>query len=405
VRSAAAIGLTAVGLLLGHLLTGSAAGRGLRVGLPQTTSRALLDDGAVTARVRSRAATTVRFAARLARPHRRGRRIAVPRWVKLKGGRARTVRLPLTRAGRAALSQCGRTRLTVTASARHRRRGSSSRRVRCERAAVPGAPPSAAGTSPPAPQPGSAGASGVPMPVGDLPGWRQVFTDDFGGTSLDSRKWGPYTGVPDGDPGGYWDPSHIVVADDVVTLRTYRDPGFSNRWVSGGMSSARALSQTYGKYEVRFRVDTGYGVAAILLLFPTADHWPPEIDFAENGGTTQARDHMTATLHYGADDNLIQRRVDADFTKWHTIGVEWTPGRLVYTLDGRPWATVSGPQVPSEPMELDAQAQAGTAGQASSPAPNATTPPEVDMQIDWAVAYAPVPTGASARATRRLACR
>jgi beta-glucanase (GH16 family) len=226
------------------------------------------------------------------------------------------------------------------------------------------------------------------MPTGDLPGWRQVFADDFTGNAIDDRKWGLYEGQPAGDPGGWWEPSHVEVGDGVVKLRSYRDPRFGNRWVSGGMSSARALTQRYGKYEVRFRVDAGYGIAAALLLWPTADHWPPEIDFAEHGGENRVRRHMTATLHQGEDDRTIQRTVEADFTCWHTMGVEWTPGRLVYTLDGRPWATVDDPGVPDEAMELDAQTQAGTEGDIWNPAPDEGTPGEVDMEIDWAVAYA-----------------
>jgi beta-glucanase (GH16 family) len=98
---------------------------------------------------------------------------------------------------------------------------------------------------------------------------------------------------------------------------------------------------------------------------------------------------MTATLHYGADDRIIQRTVHADFTRWHTMGVEWRRGQLVYTLDDHPWATVDDAAVPSEAMELDVQTQTGTAGDRWSPAPDATTPAEVDMEIDWAVAYAP----------------
>ena len=175
------------------------------------------------------------------------------------------------------------------------------------------------------------------MPTGDLPGWRQVFTDDFPGAGVDKRKWGLYSGQPAGDPGGWWDPSHVEAGGGVARLRTYRDPRFGDRWVSGGMSSARGLTQLYGKYDVRFRMDAGYGIASIVLLWPTADHWPPEIDFAENGGRTTVRDRMSATLHYGEDDRIVQETVYGDFTRWHTMGVEWTPGRLVYTLDGRPW--------------------------------------------------------------------
>jgi beta-glucanase (GH16 family) len=212
--------------------------------------------------------------------------------------------------------------------------------------------------------------------------WHRVLSDDFR-HGLSAARWGRYSGQPGGDPGGWWDPSHVVVRGGVLRLETYRDPRFSGRWVSGGLSSARALKQTYGRYEVRFRMDAGRGVAGVLLLWPVRDHWPPEIDFAESGGTRPARDAMTATLHYGAANHQIQRTVRADFTRWHRIGVEWTPGRLVYRLDGRVWGRVSSPHVPREPMELDLQTQAGTCGDRYAPCPDASTPARVTMDVDW----------------------
>jgi beta-glucanase (GH16 family) len=217
--------------------------------------------------------------------------------------------------------------------------------------------------------------------------WQRVFSDNFE-RGLDRSKWGRYSGQPGGDPGGWWEPSHVVVRKGILNLETYRDTRYDGRWVSGGLSNARALKQTYGKYQVRMRVDDGKGVAAILLLWPVRDHWPPEIDFAENGGTTRRRRSMTATLHYGAENHLIQRRVLDDFTDWHTLGVEWTPRKLVYTLDGRPWARVRTRHVPREPMELAMQAQAGTCGDRYAPCPDSSTPSRVDMQIDWVVIHA-----------------
>jgi beta-glucanase (GH16 family) len=216
--------------------------------------------------------------------------------------------------------------------------------------------------------------------------WRRVFFDDFN-DGLRSSRWATYSGQPGGDPGGWWAPSHVVVAHGILNLETYRDARFGGRWVSGGVSSARALRQTYGKYEVRLRMDRGKGVAMVALLWPVRNQWPPEIDFAENGGETPTRKSVTATLHYGAANNQIQRTVRANFTKWHLLGVEWTPSLLVYTLDGHPWAIVRNSAVPSQAMEFDVQAQAGTCGDPYAPCPNATTPRRVTFQIDWVAAY------------------
>jgi beta-glucanase (GH16 family) len=217
--------------------------------------------------------------------------------------------------------------------------------------------------------------------------WQLVFADDFT-HGLNEASWGRYSGQPGGDPGGWWEPSHVVVENGILRLETYRDSRVRGRWVSGGLSSARALRQTYGKYEIRFRMDSGRGVAGILLLWPVRDRWPPEIDFAEDGGTRSSRSAMSATLHYGAANHQIQRTVRADFTRWHTMGVEWTPGKLVYTLDGRAWGTVKSRFVPREPMELDMQTQAGTCGNRYAPCPDHSTPAQVALHVDWVRAYA-----------------
>jgi beta-glucanase (GH16 family) len=224
--------------------------------------------------------------------------------------------------------------------------------------------------------------------------WKLVFRDDFNGP-LDEHSWGAYEGQPGGDPGGWWDPSHVVTRDGRLRLETYRDARFGNRWVSGGLSSSHAVKQKYGRYDVRFRMDRGVGVAGVLLLWPVRDAWPPEIDFAETGGMRDARDEMSATLHYGADDHQVQRSVRADFTRWHTMGVRWTPRKLEYTLDGRIWATVRHPRVPAERMEFAMQTQAGTCGDHWAPCPDRTTPKNVVMEVDWVRVYAYRPPGAS----------
>jgi beta-glucanase (GH16 family) len=222
--------------------------------------------------------------------------------------------------------------------------------------------------------------------------WKRVFFDDFS-HGLDQRSWGKYSGQPGGDPGGWWDPSHVTVGHGILNLETYRDARFGGRWVSGGVSSSHALRQRYGKYLVRFRMDAGRGVQGILLLWPVRDVWPPEIDFAESGGIGSRRDEVSATLHHGSKNHQIQRTVHADFTRWHTAGVEWTPGRLVYTLDGRRWATVRGKYVPKMRMELDIQAQAGTCGDRYAPCPDGSTPDHVNLQVDHVAAYRYVARG------------
>ncbi|MCW2499624.1 MAG: exsH [Frankiales bacterium] len=219
------------------------------------------------------------------------------------------------------------------------------------------------------------------MPRGHRPGWRQVLAQDFTGTAL-PRGWGAYAGRPGGNPHGWWEPSHVRVrAGDLHLAGAWK----GGRFVTGGLM-ATGTETRYGKYEVRFRIERARGVKYALLLWPSRGRWPAagEVDFAEDGGG--GRRTTTATLHHGAANHQVQRTLRADFSAFQTVGVEWTPGKLVYTCNGRPWATVRSAGVPRGPMRLALQMEAGR-GDAWAPAPSAATPPTVGMVVDWVVGY------------------
>ena len=216
-------------------------------------------------------------------------------------------------------------------------------------------------------------------------GFARVFTTEFTGP-LDHARWGAYSGQPGGDPGGYWAPDHVVTEHGMLVLRSYKDASHGDRWVSGGVSSAPGLTQTYGMYLIRFRVTKGAGIGHDILLWPAGPTWPPEVDLSENAGGKEQT--ATATLHWGTAAENYQRQVavSANFTKWHTLSVRWLPGRIVYVLDGHVFA-IMRKHVPHVPMALDIQTQAGTCGDKWQPCPDAGTPREVDLDVDWVAEF------------------
>jgi hypothetical protein len=225
-------------------------------------------------------------------------------------------------------------------------------------------------------------ASGLAVPTGDLPGWRQVFHDDFAAKGL-GDTWGKYQGQPGGDPYSLWQPSHVDQQDGMLVLEGSREDG---QWITGGVSNS-GISRLYGKWDVRLRIDASDEITYAVLLWPEDEVWPPEIDFAEDGGGP--RSSTTATLHYRPDDQIIQRQLDVDLTQWHTVGVEWLPGKATYTVDGRAWATVESNEVPDVPMWLGIQTQAGGCQKGFVSCPTAGTPDRADLQVDWVSVYAP----------------
>lgn len=235
------------------------------------------------------------------------------------------------------------------------------------------------------------------MPTQDRDGWRLIFTDDFDRARL-GDDWGAYRGSPGGDPYSRWDPSHVQLRDGRLVLRGYREGG---RWVTGGVSN-HPVTQTYGRWEVRFRADASDEITYHFLLWPQDERWPPEIDFAEDFGGP--RDKVAAFVHYRNEDGnqKLQRTLPTDqhrdFTRWQTVGVEWTAEEIRFLIDGEEWATVTAREVgagyPRGPMWLGLQAQAGGCQRQAdwgfdNPCPVAGTPAEADVEIDWVAVYAP----------------
>jgi len=252
--------------------------------------------------------------------------------------------------------------------------------------ARPSATGKPAATHPSAPQRDSLNPSGVPMPIGELPGWHQTFTEDFVGDSLNDA-WFTYEGQPAGDNGGWFSPSHVAVDGGKLVIRAQKEQTARGPlYVTGGVSNHNVFSQKYGRFDVRFRMDKGVGIAYALLLWPSSDKWPPEIDIIEDNG--HDRTNTSATMHYDPDDKKIQRFITKnDFSKWHTATLEWTPGHLVYRLDGKVWATIDSSHVPDEPMDLALQTQAWGCGGTWEACPNSTTPPVVNLEVDWVSLY------------------
>ncbi|WP_161927981.1 glycoside hydrolase family 16 protein [Gordonia crocea] len=239
---------------------------------------------------------------------------------------------------------------------------------------------------------GNAGAavSGVPAPRGNVLGWQHVYTDDFSGKALNRARWSRYSGTPGGDPASSWSPSHVRVGGSKLVLMGYRDGG---RLVTGGVSNWRN-AQLYGKWEVRARADASDEVTFHFLLWPRNEVWPPEIDFAESFGG--ARTKVDAFLHWRDAAGKRQKRqrvLRGDFTKWNTFGVEWTPSLVRYTINGRVWATETGGIVPSTPMWLGLQAQAGGCAKRAQwggkRCPTVGTPAVTRVEIDWVAVYRP----------------
>jgi beta-glucanase (GH16 family) len=160
---------------------------------------------------------------------------------------------------------------------------------------------------------------------------------------------------------------------------------------SQGKSSAGMAwmpGRKYGRWEVRARAERGNGYSAVILLWPDAEDFPEggEIDFMEIPDGQRGEVHFV--LHYGEDNSQVGTTTSGDFSQWHNYGVEWTPDHVAGFIDGQEvYRSTDRHTIPPRPMHLAIQQDIGPFGHGWVQPPDATTPSQVKLQVDWVRVY------------------
>jgi beta-glucanase (GH16 family) len=210
--------------------------------------------------------------------------------------------------------------------------------------------------------------SGLSMPDGDLPGWRQIFHAE---------------GWKDTSKNGTYSPRRVVSVHDGVMdlhLRTVDGAHLAAAPAPKLEGTGTQDGQLYGRYAVRYRADPIPGYKIAWLLWPDSEKWSDgEIDFPEGnlGGDTWAFMH-----HRGKPTNQDWYATPALLQQWHTAVIEWEPESVRFLLDG----VVVGESddknlIPKVPMHWVLQTETALDGR--KPAPNA----DGHVEIDWVAAY------------------
>lgn len=224
--------------------------------------------------------------------------------------------------------------------------------------------------------------------------WAVDHRDAFSGATLDAGSWATcYWWEDDGctnlgnDEAEWYDEDGVRVADGHLSLTaeparsSHLGRSFSYR--SGMVSSGRVgddpddparYAFTYGYVEVRFRTPKGGGLWPAIWMLPVTNRSLPEIDLLEQYGDDTRT--MSMTFHPAPGSEAERERghvTGSDLSEgWHTVGLEWTSGRLRWFLDGTERFTTTGAHVPSEPMYLLVNLAVG--GPAGDPPPSTSFP-------------------------------
>jgi hypothetical protein len=317
-----------------------------------------------------------------------------------RGGRGRLVRAA-ARGRRARVFVTRAHAGTTWAVAAVDRVGHVSRPVRVT---VPPAPTVAVPAAAPAPSAPAAAAPAGPsfarepadvrMPVGDRPGWKQTFTDDFTQDvplgrfpAAVSGKWGAYRdGWTDTTKRGTYMPSKVLsVSGGVLDYAVRTEAGVHLVGApTPKLPNANAdFGQTYGRYAVRFRSDLLPGYKVAWLLWPDSRRWPGdgEIDFPEGDldGRICGYVHHQEGTSPGDQDAVCSGET---FQGWHTAVIEWTPAYVRFILDGVT-LRVTTSRLPTTSMHWVLQTETNLDGR---PIADATAG---HVQIDWVAAWRP----------------
>jgi beta-glucanase (GH16 family) len=236
---------------------------------------------------------------------------------------------------------------------------------------APAPPP----TSVPEPPSGGVGA-GTGRDVTGVE-WREVNTFDFEDASLDPRTWNKYNSVG-GFGNGFRRPSAITVEDGLLRITARGD-------VSGGLQHER--DQKYGRWEFRARTEKGRGRGAAILLWPqTETKDDGELDMMEVPKEDRSEAHFV--IHFTAQNKQAGSKVSGDFSQWHTFAMEWLPDRITWFVDGvKQFETFDKNVIPKVPMHMTIQLDMGPFEE-WIPAPDATTPAELSLEVDWVKIFA-----------------
>ena len=251
--------------------------------------------------------------------------------------------------------------------------------------------------SPPTHDEAAVAASGEGIPVGDIPGWDQILAEDFNRDSGLGRFGSTYRGYSGYDGGldtssregrasgtaGVWNNATTVTTHDGLFDCYLHTEGVTPQIcaLTPSLDGGYWSGQMYGRYSVRFALDSVPGYKIAWLLWPSSDIWTEgELDFPEN----DMGDVISGSAHdVRGDPGSVAWFVDTGVasTGWHTATTEWRPGSVTFTLDGQSWTTTDPAAIPTRPMRWALQMETQIAVAA----------PPVDAAghayIDWIAAY------------------
>lgn len=201
-------------------------------------------------------------------------------------------------------------------------------------------------------------------------------------------------------------PSNVSLnghGDLAITARrqTYTGgDGVTRNYTSGLVQTPGRFQVKYGRIEARIKLPAGRGLWPAFWAMGNNFNqvgWPDagEIDLMENTGDPHV---IYGVLHgpqrakaSGFNLMAVKHSPSSLATGFHVYGIDWSPTKVVFTLDGTPYATYTPASMPAgsqwvfnRPFFLILDLAVG--GNFPAP-PNATSPFPATMLVNWIHVY------------------
>jgi beta-glucanase (GH16 family) len=195
------------------------------------------------------------------------------------------------------------------------------------------------------------------------PPWKLVWSDEFGGSRIDSKKWNVLMReTSKHNELQYYVPDEAYIENGMLRLRSRVREYGGMKFTSGRVSTDGKFAPTYGRFEIRAKLPGGKGLWPAHWLYPQnrdwameelmqkavdekrptaipeARPWYSEIDIMEFLGHEPST--FYGTLHYrtfGGErkTSSVTWKADFDFPKdFHVFALEWEPDAIRWYVDG-----------------------------------------------------------------------
>lgn len=182
-------------------------------------------------------------------------------------------------------------------------------------------------------------------------GWKLVWSDEFDKAGPpDLTKWGYEKGMLRNNEKQFYTDrkENARVEDGKLIIEAHNEVMEGGTFTSASLNSKGHGEWTYGRLEVKAKIPAARGTWPAIWMLPTdigKVPWPKcgEIDIMEHVGYDPNKIH--GTLHSEAFNHIKKTQrseiinVPTATTEFHVYSADWTPERIVISIDGKAYGT------------------------------------------------------------------